>query len=183
MAQVLNLYHAKPTNEDLVTVEAIGKYLDSFSKLAGFVVWFGGGCAAMWHFFKKRNRRQFPLDESQTTAVQRSVFDVFAGIHLVKSRPGNDKTRTTMVILLMLPETGVALTTLEDCQVHTIQFRVDSWNEERESIQDVLARCDRLAHDVENLTHTVQTQKWQIEALTTMVDGVGGVPQTPRDQA
>ncbi|KGO45305.1 hypothetical protein PEXP_059190 [Penicillium expansum] len=44
----------------------------------------------------------FPLDESQTTAVQRSVFDVFAGIHLVKGPPGNGKTRTTVVILLML---------------------------------------------------------------------------------
>ncbi|KAJ5942100.1 hypothetical protein N7516_002268 [Penicillium verrucosum] len=48
----------------------------------------------IWH--------KFPLDESQTTAVQRSVFDVFAGIHLVKSPPGNGKTRTTVVILLML---------------------------------------------------------------------------------
>lgn len=45
---------------------------------------------------------RFPLDESQTTAVQRSVFDVFAGIHLVKGPPGNGKTRTTVVILLML---------------------------------------------------------------------------------
>ncbi|KAJ5506760.1 hypothetical protein N7453_005717 [Penicillium expansum] len=45
---------------------------------------------------------KFPLDESQTTAVQRSVFDVFAGIHLVKGPPGNGKTRTTVVILLML---------------------------------------------------------------------------------
>ncbi|KAJ5362003.1 hypothetical protein N7541_002847 [Penicillium brevicompactum] len=46
--------------------------------------------------------KKFPLDESQTTAVQRSVFDVFAGIHLVKGPPGNGKTRTTVVILLML---------------------------------------------------------------------------------
>ncbi|CAG8047206.1 unnamed protein product [Penicillium olsonii] len=45
---------------------------------------------------------KFPLDQSQTAAVQRSVFQVLAGIHLVKGPPGNGKTRTTMVILLML---------------------------------------------------------------------------------
>lgn len=50
-----------------------------------------------------------------------------------------------------VPDTGIALTTLEDGQTRTIQFRVDNWNQERDSIRDTVARCGRLAHDVRNL--------------------------------
>ena len=47
-------------------------------------------------------RKKYELDKSQHQAVERSVFKVVAGIHLVKGPPGNGKTRTTLVMLLIL---------------------------------------------------------------------------------
>lgn len=52
-------------------------------------------------------RKKFGLDKSQSRAVQMSVFKVVGGIHLVKGPPGNGKTRTTLVMLLILASLGM----------------------------------------------------------------------------
>jgi hypothetical protein len=52
-------------------------------------------------------REKYVLDKSQSRAVQMSVFKVIAGIHLVKGPSGNGKTRTTLVMLLILASLGM----------------------------------------------------------------------------
>ncbi|KUM60508.1 hypothetical protein ACN42_g6634 [Penicillium freii] len=52
-------------------------------------------------------QQKYKLDESQTRAVQKSVFKVVAGVHLVKGPPGNGKTRTTLVMMLILASLGM----------------------------------------------------------------------------
>ncbi|CAI7637547.1 unnamed protein product [Penicillium bialowiezense] len=51
--------------------------------------------------------KKFKLDNSQRQAVNKSVFQVVAGIHLVKGPPGNGKTRTTVVMILILACLGM----------------------------------------------------------------------------
>ncbi|KAJ5744729.1 hypothetical protein N7533_009599 [Penicillium manginii] len=50
---------------------------------------------------------KYVLDSSQRQAVENSVFKVVAGISLVKGPPGNGKTRTTLVMLLILTSLGM----------------------------------------------------------------------------
>lgn len=51
-----------------------------------------------------------------------------------------------------LAETGVALTTLnEDGHPRTIQFRVDSWEAERQNVQDVMDEVQQLRDIVQDL--------------------------------
>lgn len=52
-------------------------------------------------------QKKFKLDDSQREAVNKSVFQVVAGIHLVKGPPGNGKTRTTLVMILILACLGM----------------------------------------------------------------------------
>ena len=46
--------------------------------------------------------QKFPLGRSQREAVERAIFHAVAGIHLIKGPPGNGKTRTIMVMMLIL---------------------------------------------------------------------------------
>ncbi|CAG8226330.1 unnamed protein product [Penicillium salamii] len=52
-------------------------------------------------------QKKFKLDSSQLKAVYNSVFRVVAGVHLVKGPPGNGKTQTTLVMILILACLGL----------------------------------------------------------------------------
>ncbi|KAJ6103638.1 hypothetical protein N7486_003860 [Penicillium sp. IBT 16267x] len=45
---------------------------------------------------------RYPLDPSQKSAVDKALFKVVAGIHLIKGPPGNGKTRLILVMTLIL---------------------------------------------------------------------------------
>lgn len=45
---------------------------------------------------------KYPLDPSQKSAVNKALFKVVAGIHLIKGPPGNGKTRSILVMTLIL---------------------------------------------------------------------------------
>ncbi|KAJ5152919.1 uncharacterized protein N7482_009397 [Penicillium canariense] len=45
---------------------------------------------------------RYPLDPSQKSAVDKALFKVVAGIHLIKGPPGTGKTRTILVMTLIL---------------------------------------------------------------------------------
>lgn len=63
-------------------------------------------------------------------------------------------------------ETGVALTTLdEDGHPRTVQFRVDSWEEERENVRHVMEENRQLRALVEDHGRAIRDLRQQMQAL------------------
>ncbi|KAJ5556242.1 hypothetical protein N7494_000157 [Penicillium frequentans] len=50
---------------------------------------------------------KYPLDPSQKSAVDKALFRVVAGIHLIKGPPGSGKTRSILVMTLILASLGL----------------------------------------------------------------------------
>jgi hypothetical protein len=65
-----------------------------------------------------------------------------------------------------IAETGVALTTLnQDGHPRTVQFRVDSWEEERQNIRDVMVANGDLQNVVAGLRQMIVDQGRDISSL------------------